>query len=379
MNLSSGFCVVVSALAVTCAVQAAPKVPEFLPAVELTGHEGLITEISSDGKVVAGTTVENGMPMPFRHSAKDGYRVVALATDLPETATSASLTGLSDDGSTAYGHFQYSEAGVTRHEGFVWTKKGGFQRVGLVEDGNYTVMRAITKNGKVLGGQYIVDGEPAAFVWTPAEGIRPCAEVYPGFPAEVSSPLWISNNQKVVWATGFGNGATTMRWTRDQGMMKYYDLPGGDDSLEAYAVTGDGRLAVGAGRTLKGYEAVLLLENGTADPLFPDANFQSVAQGVTPGGRLVYGVIDGNRSTTNFQAQNAFFLDRKTGTEVRLSDILERYAPEVAEEWSGVSLSRVSDNGDVIVGSGVYQGKFSSWVMRNVAKVLMPKPSKLAR
>jgi hypothetical protein len=373
MSRSSSLCVLFSALAATSAVQAAPPVPEFLSVEELTGHPGLITAVSSDGRVFSGNTSEEGKTLPFRYSVKDGYRVLVLPADLPADTEGVWMAGMSDEGSAVYGHLQYDEQDGTYMEGFVWTVKGGFQRVGQVEGGKYTVMRSITKNNKVLGGQYMVDGQAACFVWTPRDGIRRCEDVFPDFPAAIN-PLWISNNQKVIWAENYQNGFKTMRWVRDKGTVTFEDLPGGNNSLEASAMTGDGRFAVGNGHSETGYEAVFFESDGTLRRVFPARTFQSYSMGMTPGGRLVYGAIDPNLSQSMFSTGDSFFLDRKTGSVVKLSDILADHAPEAAA-WTGVGVQCVSDNGDVIVGYGVNPaGKYSSWVLRGAAKLLMPKP-----
>lgn len=356
---------------------APPAPPHFITAEELTGRDVGLDFISNDGKVFSGTFLNDGRAAAYRYSAKDGFQI--LATDLPPATEGLWTAGMSDEGKSVYGHLQYAAGGVTYLEGFVWSTKDGFKRMGQVSEGSYTVARSITGNNKVLAGQYQAEGQPASFLWTPRDGIRIYSSLFPDFPAAATSIEWISNNLRVVWATGYDNGYTTMRWTQGKSVVTYEDLPGGNDSVVLNAVTANGRLAFGASATEIGYEAVSFRSDGIVERLFSHSDFQSMASGVTPGGRLVMGNLDENLSQSEFRGSDSFFIDRQTGRLTLLSDLFSSQVPEAAG-WTRMIANSISANGNTVIGEGLDpEGRFKSWVLTGVTKHITAKPARVGR
>lgn len=357
--------------------QAAPPIePLFQSAEELTGHAIKLHAISNDGKVFSGTFVNGGMPTAYRYSAKDGFQILASASDLPADTEGVWEAGMSDEGKLIYGHLQYDEGGVTYLEGFVWTTTGGFQRMGLPSGATSAVASSVSGNNKTLGGQFEVGGQQSASIWTQRDGFRSYDSLFPDFPAGGTSPDWISNKLNVAWVTGYNNGFRTMRWVKGKGTITYTDLAGGSDSATLNTVTANGRLGFGSGDTDIGHEAISFGADGSVTRLFPQSEFQSMATATALGGRLVAGYLDKNLSQSSFRGSDSFFIDRKTGKITFLSDLFAAHVP-AADGWTDMTMAGLSANGNILIGSGLAPGgQRLSWILTGVKKLITGKPAK---
>jgi hypothetical protein len=346
--------------------------PVFQTAEELTGNTVNLFSVSKNGSVYSGTFLHEGKAAAYRYSAQDGFQI--LATDLPADTEGVWQAGMSDEGRLVYGHLQYDAGGVTYLEGFVWTTTGGFQRLGQIGGGSYSVAHSVTANNKVVGGQYRTEGgQHEAFLWTERDGIRSLASIFPDYPAAGKNPEWINNKRTVVWAVGYANGYTAMLWMKGKGAITFADLPGGRDSLSLEAIIPNGRLAFGYGSSVTGYESVSFRTDGRVERLFPDADFQTIALAAALGGRVVAGVVDSDLGQ-NFTTDDNFFLDRKTGKLTYLSDLLSTWVPEAAG-WTGMTVVGISANGDVVIGNGWDGSNVSRfWALRGVKKLITGKP-----
>ncbi|NEO96604.1 MAG: PEP-CTERM sorting domain-containing protein [Moorea sp. SIO3G5] len=214
--------------------------------------------VSDDGLVAAGASLspesaESAPPLQsFRWTAETG--LVPLG-DLPGGAFSSFTLNISGDGSVVVGNSQ-SASGT---EAFRWTEETGMVGLGDLAGGAFFSTATNTSfDGSVVVGNSIVSTGSEGFRWTAETGLVGLGDL-PG--GEIfSNATSISNDGLVI--VGASSSANSLdpgareayRWTAENGMVGLGDLPGGNFSSVALAVSGDGSIIVGQSESSLGQE-----------------------------------------------------------------------------------------------------------------------------
>jgi probable HAF family extracellular repeat protein len=181
--------------------------------------------------------------------------------DLPGGDFNSYANAVSADGSTVVG---VSKSANGINEGFRWTSSGG-----MVGFGNNVIPASVSADGSVIVGASIgyelIDGRPGgdAFRWTSSEGIITLGNL--GFSrsyANAVSPdgsVVVGSSSILYWHAGsFSALPEAFRWTEATGMVGLGDLEGGGDPYSgSMAVSADGSVVVGWGKSASGVEAFI--------------------------------------------------------------------------------------------------------------------------
>lgn len=327
--------------------------------------ESYASAISSDGKVVAGTSAAANGTQPFRWTAADGLMALAyLPTggsttyakaisgngsvvvgygpsasgeqafrwtaaegmtglgDLPGGTFRSQARGTSMDGTVVVGYSQ-SAAGS---EAFRWTISGGMIGLGDLAGGGFSSEAyGVSADGRVVVGRGHSNGGGEAFRWTAADGMVGLGFLF-NADQNFSVADGISADGSVIFGHAWASsgGTVAFRWTAEGGMVGLGDLPGakpmGSPDSRVYAASADGSVLVGYGTA----------ETGVRATLWTQAN----------GLRGLYDVFT-----------NDYRLD--------LTD------------WRLYSAEGISADGSVIVGTGIHNGNYEAWM------AIIPEPSAL--
>ena len=181
----------------------------------------------------------------------------------------------------------------------------------------------------------------------------------------LSDPVTWSRQEAFRWDPGTDGIAHT----GDDVMYGLGDLPGGGFASEARAISADGEVIVGVGRTSQGDEAFRWEDTGTCDRnnAGPDpcmvglgdlggGDFSSRATATSADGSVIVGY---GTSSSGFEA---FVWDTANGMR-RLADALEDQGFDTGD-WKLSKAHDVSDDGTVIVGEGLNpEGEPEGWVV----------------
>jgi probable HAF family extracellular repeat protein len=216
--------------------------------------------------------------------------------------------GVSDDGSVAAG-LSDSASGI---QAFLWTSTGGMIGLGDLPGGTFrSQATGISADGSVVVGRSNSGSGAEAFLWTSTGGMIGLGDLPGG--AFDSRALGVSADGSVV--VGYSESASgneAFRWTSTDGIIGLGDLPGGGFESRAQAASAEGSVVVGFGFSADGYEAFIWDE--------------------TNGMRTVKDVLE-----------NDYGLDL-TG-------------------WGLIDAADVSDDGLVLVGSGINpSGDMEAWL-----------------
>ncbi len=203
------------------------------------------TAVSADCTVVTGMSelVSGGVTHAFRWTQAGG--MVDLGAPAGVSRTSQGLD-VSRDGSVIVGSGEFADANAFsgfRNGAFRWTAAGGFQNLGALEPGFFSLASAVSGDGTVVvgqGGVQILVGNSStngsrAFRWTQAQGMQ---AIGPLTGHTAAAATGVSDNGKVVVGTsstgplqyrgvvgggGFGTG-TAFRWTEATGIQDLRQL-----------------------------------------------------------------------------------------------------------------------------------------------------------
>ncbi|MCK6555118.1 hypothetical protein L6Q96_11160 [Candidatus Binatia bacterium] len=251
-------------------------------------------------------------PTPTPTSPPTPQPTAFLIPVLPGAQRQANLgNAVSHDGRVEVGGSE-SAGGM---QAFRWTAGGDLQALGFLP--GYTdssEATAVSADGSVVAGaSTAASGESRAFIWTAETGMQPLGEL-PDF-IVCSQALAMSVGGTVVVGTGegvdpnYGDDKTLcFRWTADEGFHWFGDfLPAGVEGTlcEAYGISSDGRVIVGAARYDVAEDDTPLVQGFrfTSDPgLFPlgwvdDATPESSALSASANGAVIGGSSDQHTET----------------------------------------------------------------------------------
>lgn len=327
-----------------------------------------VVSISSDGRIVAGSTMVNGISKSALWTPTTG--TVQLG-NLPGGGSGSSAFGISFDGSVIVGNGS-SANGV---EAFRWTATNGMVGLGdLPGSGAFTSdALGVSADGGVIVGQSR-RSFPAirAFRWTAATGMTELGDLPGG--ANFSTAWAVSpEGGVVVGSSSSAAGEEAFYWTQTTGMLSLGDLPGGGVNSRALAVSPNGKVVVGIGTSANGQEAFRWTQAGGMVGLgsLNPFDFASRASGVSADGNVVVGIGSG---VSDFNGE-AFVWFPGTGM-LNLRDYLLAHGITAVQGWKLTDASSVSADGRTLCGIGVNpQGQSEGWVAHiEIDNTLPPSP-----
>lgn len=201
---------------------------------------GLTSEakgVSADGTVVVGFGNSSALQVveAFRWTAAEGMRGLG---SLPGGQFSVA-NAVSGDGSVVVG--RSNTASDVHTQAFRWTAEGGMVGLGFLPDGGYTSDAfAASYDGSVIVGTAARPGRAEAFLWTAGGGMVGLGVL----PGKASSEAYgVSGDGSVVVGANYGGVEQAFIWTRDSGMRSLLDVlvEGGATDLNGWQI----RRAVG--------------------------------------------------------------------------------------------------------------------------------------
>jgi len=168
-----------------------------------------------------------------------------------------------------------------------------------------------------------------------------------------------ADGRVIVGASISDRGHEAFRWTRSEGMVGLGDLPGETFTSQAFGVSADGAVIVGEGRSESGTEAFRWTAEdgmlGLGD--LPGGAFQSIAWAVSADGSVVVGSAADDHWT-----QVAFVWDAEHGMR-NLQDLLTDDFGLDLTGWQLGEARGISADGLTIVGSAYNPDrKAEAWI-----------------
>jgi probable HAF family extracellular repeat protein len=217
----------------------------FLPGHDFSSASG----VSADGSIIVGSshsTVGEADQRGFRWTEAGGMQDLGFESV---------AWGITPDGGTIFGHYNYTAAR--------WTQANGWQSIGDLPGGN--------ENGNAYGGSAdglsVIVGMSSstvgtvgeAFRWTPAGGMQGLGFLGDLYGTYISSATGVSGDGTIIvgLSTGGPAGETAFIWDEAHGMRSLKDVLINDYGVtniqsdyyltEALAISTDGQTIVGMG------------------------------------------------------------------------------------------------------------------------------------
>jgi len=271
------------------------QTPEYI-VTELTGEDAtqVPSRLNNLGDIVGRNADDSeGTPRAtlWGHSRSKGKHLGAFLD-----GDYSSATGINDLGEIA----GVSNTG-TAIVPFVWTEKGGLQRLPLLPGDNCGQAIAINKHGHVVCYSSGPNGS-RVFLWTRKTGPRNLG-VLPG--GNYSRAHDLNNSDEVAGVSGSSDGEHAILWTKSGTVRDLGTLPG-DSSSEAMAINNAGDV-VGYSKGPSGMRAFLWTKGDGMEELgvLPGGN-SSRALDINDSGTVVGG-------STSASGDHAFVWKRQTG------------------------------------------------------------------
>ena len=197
------------------------------------------TGINDTGEITGSSNTEAAI-VPFIWTEKGGLqRLPVLPGD-----TCGQAVAINKDGDIA----AYS-SGSNGARAFLWSRKGGVRELGTLAGGNYSKAHDLNDSDEVAGVSGSLAGDRAV-LWTKDGNARDLGTLPGDF---VSEALAINNAGEVVGYSKGPNGMRAFLWTKSNGMEELGILAGGSSS-RALAINDSGTV-VGASATQSGDHA----------------------------------------------------------------------------------------------------------------------------
>ncbi len=326
---------------------------------DLGGSFSKASGVNSDGSVVVGSSKStNNASEAFRWTQAGG--MVGLG-DLAGGDFYSKATAVNSDGSIVVG----TSRSANGNEAFRWTQAGGMVGLGdLPGGGFFSQAKGVNSDGSVVVGVSTATGYEA-FRWTQAGGMVGLGYLAGGnFFSEAHGVN--SDGSVVVGFSKSANSATeAFRWTQAGGMVGLGDLPGGGFYSKATAVNSDGSVVVGNSKSTSNHtEAFRWTQAGGMVGLgdLDGGNFFSEATAVNSDGSVVVG------HSESIGGNEAFRWTQETGMQ-SLTQWLEKSGYTLSG-WSDTTASGVSDDGSVVVGSGISSNGYEAFIARGKSGLL---------
>lgn len=280
--------------------------------------------------------------------------------------------GVSGDGSIIVGWGSVVRNGNPATEAFFWTVPLALNAMGDLPTGNF-FSRAffISANGTVIVGESESSIGLQAFRAAVAPGLTPLDAMTQSRANGVSA-----DGMVIVGKIIHPNDDTeAFRWTQGGGFQPLGDLPGGIMSSEAFAVSGDGLVVVGAG-----VSAASAMSGGNS----PEAFRWTQGGGMVPLGDLAGGrywsravatnqdgsVIVGQSESTG--GLEAMIWDQANGMRSLRQVLIAAGLGQDILGWTLTEATGISADGTRIVGYGINpSGNIEGWA------VTIPEPASL--
>lgn len=334
--------------------------PSFQGLGDLSGGSffSMANGLSADGSTVVGWSISASGPEAFRWTVQGGMQSLGY---LPGRDYMSTAKGVSADGSRITG---YSSSTLNDHEPFLWIQSEGMQSLGFVSGANSGTAQAISTNGStIVGNTNVSSYGDSAFRWTSTGGM----ELLAGFDLSESHYAYeVSGDGSVV--VGEINGQA-YRWTDPGNMQLLGDLPGGDFYSTAWDVSADGTVVVGEGCVnlipvgsdswTPELEAFLWTQSGGMISLgdLPGGTRYSRAQAISANGSVVVGF-----GRTDDHDKEAFIWDEENGM-LNLQELLENSYGLNLSGWTLNQAMGISNDGSVIMGHGENPlGNTEAWI-----------------
>jgi probable HAF family extracellular repeat protein len=265
----------------------------------------------------------------------------------------ATCNAISSDGSTIVGRMVGTDSSS---QAYRW-RQGSFQGLGVLGGDDSGEAFGVSADGSVVVG--VSTGlQSQAFRWTESEQMQPLGFL-PG--GSFSSARGVSDDGGVVVGFGDSSNATmgageAFRWTASDGMLHSLgDLSGGRFHSRAFAVSGDGLVAVGDSDSDQFDNPVRYA--GAIESL---GDLNAVALAASADGSVIVGAADFGGGLAE-----AFVWDAAHGLR-RLADILS--GDPALSGWTLGPAQGASADGQSIVGWGSVGGNSEAWL------ALLPEP-----
>ena len=332
-------------------------------------YYSVATDVSADGSTVVGSSYigeeADGDPVSeaFTWTIDDG--MIGLG-HFPDGNPGSYAYCVSADGSVVVGRAR--DAGQWAHIGFRWTAAEGMVSIHR-ERSDWSTPSDVSADGSVIVGQYPI----AAFRWTEETGMTPL----PAVPGEWDGGSWtnangVSQDGSVVVGSGMiGSHDYAFRWTETDGFVALRDIgPPSDPPIDytwGQAISSDGSTIAGVAWWDDASGPFWWTEEtGMVRMLLPPElaggwNIYNGPEAVSGDGSLVVGrwpntafIWDAQHEVRNLQ--DVFISEYGLGPPM--------------EGWLLERASGISDDGRVIVGSGINpSGYREAWV------AVIPEPS----
>lgn len=356
----SGICVLAMWAATNAPALAQPTLTNIgtLPGGTTSSAAG----VSGDGSAVVGTSEElhpEGwyQTLGFRWTAAQGMMSIGILQDAGGHPTEGYAAN--QDGSIIVGRAS-EEHGFAR--AVRWTPAQGTQNLGVLGH-RYGSSWAydVSDNGMVIVGKHYDPFNPAlncAIRFGPHLGMQPMGTL-PGTTQSAAHGV-SGNGSVIVGVSGPLTAGLAFRWTVESGMQSM-GVPTGWSASSASAISRDGSVIVGSvhGGALPGGGAFRWDEQALYEilPVLPTAN-GAKANAVNRDGTVIVG--------------QAFLPARPTAVMwtdalgvVDLNTHLHALGVDLAG-WTLTSATGISDDGSVLVGTGLFEGQQRAWMVSNV-------------
>ncbi len=315
--------------------------------------------VNSDGSVVVGVSKStSNHNEAFRWTQAGG--MVGLG-DLAGGSFYSNAYAVNSDGSVVVG---FSKSTSNRIEAFRWTQAGGMVGLGDLAGGDfYSHATGVNSDGSVVvGSSKSTNNASEAFRWTQAGGMVGLGDLGGGY----SNAIAVNSDGSVVVGRSLSaSGSQAFRWTQAEEMVGLGDLDGGDFYSKATAVNSDGSVVVGNSKSTSNHtEAFRWTQAGGMVGLgdLDGGNFFSEATAVNSDGSVVVG------HSESIGGNEAFRWTQETGMQ-SLTQWLEKSGYTLSG-WSDTTASGVSDDGSVVVGSGISSNGYEAFIARGKSGLL---------
>ncbi len=301
--------------------------------------------ISDDGRVVVGQAYATGSAQyAFRWTSAGGMTGLG---ELPGGLVQSEAFAVSADGNVVVGRSVVQTTNPF-YQGFRWTADTGM--VGLTANaGSLTNAADISPDGSVIAGQGFqsVAGSTGTQMvrWTADDG---GVQLFSTLQHGGALGMTPDGNTLVGFASGSPNGTQAAIWTSTGGFEFLGDLPGGAIQAQAEAVSADGTVVVGTGRSAAGDEAFRWTSTGGMVGLgdLAGGGFASLAYDVSADGNTVVGMA-------TEATGNVAFIWTPGGGMQRLLDVLVAGGATGLAGWRLDSARAITPDGRFIVGLAV--------------------------
>lgn len=326
-------CMLAAMLAASCIADARAE----LAIVDLGRFPGAPTDalrwqmgVSADGRIVVGSIDNRAFFWDGTLHELQGGKVA--------TATSA-------DGSVVVGTLS------SRRHAFRWTAASGLQDLGTLPGSTGSDALGVSGDGSVVVGTAETPQGPLAWIWDATAGMRNLGTLGADMPIAAANAI-SHDGRIVVGYSGNESGLHAFRWTAETGMVDITPQLPGPGVAGAYAISADNATIVGSynpnpsGVRQPALQFRWTASDGFKDLASPDTGAVSPGQALATDrtGSHIFGYV------LNYFPYASVW-SHPTGV-VHLDDYLQSQGLDLAG-WTLQQVQAVSDDGDVVVGTGL--------------------------